>query len=41
MTFSLEMSATDRTLTDEEVNKVIDKIIKNLENKLGVTLRAN
>jgi len=41
MTFSLELSASDRTLTDEEVNKVIDKIIKNLENKLGVTLRAN
>jgi phenylalanyl-tRNA synthetase beta chain len=41
MTFSLEMSANDRTLTDEEVNKVIDKIIKNLEKKLGVTLRAN
>lgn len=41
MTFSLEMSAGDKTLTDEEVNKVIDKIIKNLNNKLGVTLRAN
>ncbi|MCX6157654.1 MAG: phenylalanine--tRNA ligase subunit beta [Ignavibacteriota bacterium] len=41
MTFSLEMSADDKTMTDEEVNKVIDKIIKNLENKLGVSLRAN
>ncbi|MFZ4590799.1 MAG: phenylalanine--tRNA ligase subunit beta [Ignavibacteria bacterium] len=41
MTFSLEMSSADKTMTDEEVNKVIDKIIKNLENKLGVTLRAN
>jgi len=41
MTFSLEMSASDRTMTDEDVSKVIDKIIKNLNNKLGVTLRAN
>lgn len=41
MTFSLEMSSADKTMTDEEVNKVIDKIIKNLENKLGVSLRAN
>jgi phenylalanyl-tRNA synthetase beta chain len=41
LTFSLEMSAADKTMTDEEVNKVIEKIIKNLENKLGVTLRAN
>jgi phenylalanyl-tRNA synthetase beta chain len=41
MTFSLEVSAADRTLTDEEVNKIIEKIIKNLNIKLGVTLRAN
>lgn len=41
LTFSLEMSAADKTMTDEEVNKVIEKIIKNLDNKLGVTLRAN
>ena len=41
MTFSLELSAADRTLTDEEVNKLIGKIIRNLENKLEVTLRSN
>lgn len=41
MTFSLELSSSDRTLTDEEVKKVIDKIITNLDKKLGVSLRAN
>lgn len=29
----------DRTLTDEEVNKVHDKILRTLENKLGAQLR--
>ena len=29
----------DRTLTDKDVNKVHDKIVKALENKLGAELR--
>lgn len=40
MAFSLELSSKEKTLTDEEVNKVINKIIKNLDNKLGVKLRT-
>lgn len=41
MAFSLELGSQEKTLTDEEVNKVISKIIRNLENKLGVKLRSN
>ena len=36
--FSLEFGATDRTLTDEEISRVLDKIIINLE-KQGFSLR--
>jgi len=36
--FSLEFGANDRTLTDEEISRVLDKIIINLE-KQGFSLR--
>lgn len=36
--YSLEFGANDRTLTDEEINQVLDKIIANLE-KQGAYLR--
>ena len=38
LAYSLEFGANDRTLTDEEINQVLDKIIINLE-KQGATLR--
>lgn len=41
MTFSLEFSSEEKTLTDDEVNRMVDKIVRNLNKKLGVTLRAN
>jgi phenylalanyl-tRNA synthetase beta chain len=37
--FSLNFSSNKRTLTDDEINKQIEKIVNNLESKLGVTLR--
>jgi phenylalanyl-tRNA synthetase beta chain len=40
MTFSLEFSSRERTLTDEEVNKVQEKIVKNLNRSLKAELRA-
>ena len=36
--YSLEFGANDRTLTDEEINQVLEKIIANLE-KQGASLR--
>lgn len=39
VTFSLNFSSARRTLTDDEINKQIEKIISNLESKLGVILR--
>ena len=36
--YSLEFGANDRTLTDEEINQVLEKIIANLE-KNGASLR--
>lgn len=36
--YSLEFGANDRTLTDEEINQILDKIIANLE-KQGAYLR--
>ena len=36
--YSLEFGANDRTLTDEEINQILEKIITNLE-KQGATLR--
>ncbi len=39
MAYSLEFSASDRTLTDEEINKVLEQIIQDLEKTLGAELR--
>lgn len=39
MAYSLTFRAKDRTLTDEEVNKVFDKILNQLKNKLNAELR--
>ncbi len=36
--YSLEFSANNRTLTDEEINQILEKIIANLE-KQGMTIR--
>lgn len=38
--FSLEFKANDRTLTDEEIDKSFDDIVKNVEDKLGGKLRG-
>jgi len=40
MTFKLTFSSSERTLTDEEVQKKIDKILKQLEGKVGASLRG-
>ena len=37
--FNLYFEAKDRTLTDEEINKEIDNIIKAVENKLNAEIR--
>jgi phenylalanyl-tRNA synthetase beta chain len=39
MAFSLEFTSKEKTLTDEEVNKQVQKIIKTLEKRLEITLR--
>ncbi|RPI12939.1 MAG: phenylalanine--tRNA ligase subunit beta [Ignavibacteriae bacterium] len=39
-TFSLEFSSNEKTLTDEEINQLQDKIIKNLNKKLNAELRS-
>ena len=38
--FSLNFGKMNATLTDEEINAAMEKIIKDLENKLGASLRA-
>lgn len=37
--YSLSFETTDRTLTDEEINNIMSKIIENLQNKIGAELR--
>lgn len=37
--YSVVFRANDRTLTDDEINKIFDKILKNLEDKLNAQLR--
>jgi len=37
--FSLELRADDRTLTDDDSNSVIDKVLSGLKEKLGAVLR--
>ena len=39
MSYSLSFNANDRTLTDEEINKILEKIIADLEKGLGAELR--
>lgn len=39
MAYALIFRAADRTLVDEEVNKAMDKILKNLESQLDAELR--
>ncbi len=39
MAYSLTFRAKDRTLTDQEVNKVFDKILKELSGKINAELR--
>ncbi len=39
LTFALSFQSPEKTLTDEEVNPVFDKIITTLHEKLGATLR--
>ncbi len=38
--YSLSFGTTSRTLTDEEVNNIMNKIIENLQNKIGAELRG-
>ena len=38
--YSLSFGKQDRTLTDEEVNDVMNKVIENLQNKIGAELRG-
>lgn len=40
MAFSLDLGSPEKTLTDEEVNRTINKIVKSLDNKLGVKIRS-
>ena len=39
LTFSLAFQSREKTLTDEEVNPVFDKIVETLSDKLGARLR--
>ena len=38
--YSLSFGTMDRTLTDEEINNIMNKIIENLQNKIGAELRS-
>lgn len=38
--YSLSFGTNDRTLTDEEINNIMSKVIDNLQNKMGAELRA-
>lgn len=40
LAYNLKFSAADRTLKDEEVNQMIEKILGDLNAKLGVTIRG-
>lgn len=39
MAYSITLRGSDRTLTDDDVNPIIEKILKELEEKLGAQLR--
>ena len=38
--YSLSFGTMDRTLTDEEINNIMSKVIENLQNKIGAELRS-
>jgi phenylalanyl-tRNA synthetase beta chain len=40
LAFSVELRATDRTLTDDEANAVVETISARLSSELGAELRA-
>jgi phenylalanyl-tRNA synthetase beta chain len=40
LAYSLTFQANDRTLTDEEVGKIRNKIVKRLQHEFQATLRA-
>ncbi len=40
LAYSLTFSANDRTLTDEEINNLVKKILEDLQNKLKIDLRS-
>jgi len=40
LAYSLTFQANDRTLTDEEVGKIRNKIVKRLQHEFRATLRA-
>ena len=40
LTYALTFQSADKTLTDEEVNPIFEKIVKTLSNQLGATLRG-
>jgi phenylalanyl-tRNA synthetase beta chain len=40
LAYSLSFQAGDRTLTDKDANKLRDKIVRRLKDRLGATLRA-
>ncbi len=37
--YNLTFTSFDRTLSDEEVNKITENVVKNVHDKLGVNLR--
>lgn len=39
ISYSLSFGANDKTLTDEQINEVLNKIIQTVQNKLGASLR--
>ena len=39
LAYSLTFAAKDKTLTDEEINPIMDKIISGLEKQIGAELR--
>ena len=39
MSYSLTFGAKDKTLTDEEINSILEKIIANVEKEIGAELR--
>ena len=40
LTYALTFQSADKTLTDEEVNPIFEKIVKTLSSQLGATLRS-